>query len=91
MKKDYSYPIDFEWTTDEVIDVVTFFEAIEKAYETGIQREKLMNLYKKFKKIVPSKAEEKKITNQFEEESGFSTYRVVEKARKMNDGELISM
>lgn len=38
-KMEYSYPISMDWTTDEIIAVVQFFEAIEKVYEKGIQRD----------------------------------------------------
>jgi len=57
---EYQYPFDTDWSTKEVVDVIQFFETIEKAYEKGIPREKLMEKYKRFKEIVPGKAEEKK-------------------------------
>ena len=46
---DYQYPIDYEWSTDEIVKVISFFQGIEKAYEKGIEREQLMNLYNEFK------------------------------------------
>ncbi|NEU35490.1 hypothetical protein GN156_33080, partial [bacterium LRH843] len=38
---EYQYPISLDWSTEEIIDVVKFFESIEKAYEKGIEREQL--------------------------------------------------
>jgi uncharacterized protein YktA (UPF0223 family) len=85
---EYQYPFSLDWSTDEVIDVVTFFQSIEKAYEQGIEREKLMSAYKRFKEIVPGKAEEKKICNEFEESSGYSSYRAVKRMKETNSGKI---
>jgi uncharacterized protein YktA (UPF0223 family) len=79
---EYQYPIDYHWSTDETVDVIRFFEAIEKAYEKGIDREELLSIYRRFKEIVPSKAEEKKICGEFEELSGYSSYRTVKMAKE---------
>lgn len=78
---DYQYPILLDWSTNEVVDVIAFFECVEKAYEKGIAREQIMQAYKRFKEIVPSKAEEKKVCGEFEETSGYSSYRVIQKAK----------
>ncbi|OIU72369.1 UPF0223 family protein [Rossellomorea aquimaris] len=88
---EYQYPFSIDWTTEEVIDVISFFEAVEKAYEKGIKKEDLMARYRKFKEIVPSKSEEKKICSEFEESSGYSTYHVVKKMKESGDSELIAM
>lgn len=58
---EYQYPFSMDWSTTEVIEVIQFFEAIEKAYEKGIKREELMEKYRRFKEIVPGKADEKNI------------------------------
>ena len=57
---EYQYPIDYDWSTAEIIDVIHFFEAVERAYEKGIERDQMLAIYRRFKEIVPSKAEEKK-------------------------------
>lgn len=88
---EYQYPFDIDWSTEEVIDVVSFFEAIEKAYEKGISRDDLMNRYKRFKEIVPGKADEKRICNEFEESSGYSSYRVLKKMKELQEADKISM
>lgn len=88
---EYQYPIDHEWSTDEIIDVVKFFEQIEKAYEKGIERDELLNAYRRFKEIVPSKAEEKKICAEFEEMSGYSSYRTIQKSKERQSGDKIKM
>lgn len=56
---EYSYPILADWSTEEIIDVIKFFEGVEQAYEKGIKREDLLARYRRFKQIVPSQAEEK--------------------------------
>ncbi|XJZ28355.1 UPF0223 family protein [Bacillota bacterium Lsc_1132] len=88
---EYQYPIDYSWTTEEIVAVIHFFESIEAAYEKGIQREKLMDSYRRFKEIVPSKAEEKKLCGEFEEISGYSAYRAVKKAKEATVDEKILM
>ncbi|WP_342707792.1 UPF0223 family protein [Anaerobacillus alkalilacustris] len=73
-------PISLDWTKDEVIDVVQFFYCIEKAYETGVDRQEFLKSYRRFKEIVPSKSEEKQLFRQFDQESNYSCYQVVKEA-----------
>jgi uncharacterized protein YktA (UPF0223 family) len=87
----YSYPISYDWTTQEIIDVIKFFEAVEAVYEKGMEREQLMNVYRRFKEIVPSKSEEKQLCDEFEKTSGYSSYRVVKKAKEAKNGDFIKM
>jgi uncharacterized protein YktA (UPF0223 family) len=86
---DYNYPIRHDWSTAEMIAVVAFFEAVEKAYETGIVKEQLMDAYRGFKKVVPSMAEEKTLDKEFEEVSGYVSYHIVKAAKGAVDGEMI--
>lgn len=88
---EYQYPIDYHWTTDEIVDVIKFYEAIERAYERGIDRDELMAIYRRFKEIVPSKAEEKTLCGEFEDISSYSAYRTIKKAKNASPGEKISM
>lgn len=85
------YPIQADWSTQEVIDVIQFFEAIEQAYERGIAREELLRRYRRFKEIVPSKSEEKQICCEYEETSHVSCYQTLKKAREDVDSKLIKM
>lgn len=32
---EYSYPIDPDWTTDEIVNVIGLFQKVEEAYEQG--------------------------------------------------------
>ncbi|MEL3973128.1 UPF0223 family protein [Rossellomorea oryzaecorticis] len=88
---EYQYPFSIDWKTEEVIDVIAFFEAVEKAYEKGIKKEDLMVRYRKFKEIVPSKSEEKNICGEFEESSGYSSYQVVKKMKDAGESDIITM
>lgn len=88
---DYSYPFSIDWSTDEIVDVVTFFEGIEMAYERGIKRENMMARYRKFKEVVPSIAEEKTYFREFEEESGYASFPVVKEMKAKSDDEIIKM
>ncbi|WML38948.1 UPF0223 family protein [Neobacillus sp. OS1-2] len=88
---EYQYPIDYNWSTDEIVDVIKFFEAVEQAYEKGIERDKIMMTYRRFKEIVPSIAQEKTICGEFEEISGYSSYRTIKKAKESASGDRINM
>ena len=48
-----------------------------------------MNAYREFKKVVPSKAEEKTLLKEFEEASGYSSYHIVKSAENAASGEMI--
>ncbi|OMP68481.1 UPF0223 family protein [Domibacillus epiphyticus] len=88
---EYSYPFRDDWSTQEVIDAVSFFEAVENIYEKGMNREEFMNRYRRFKEIVPGKADEKRICDEFEEASGYSSYLAVQKAKQSEENTRIRM
>jgi uncharacterized protein YktA (UPF0223 family) len=88
---EYQYPIDHTWTTDEIVDVIKFYESIEHAYEKGIDRDVILNVYRRFKEIVPSKSEEKTLCGEFEDISGYSSYRTIQKAKEASSGDKIRM
>ncbi|MCU9612249.1 UPF0223 family protein [Caldibacillus lycopersici] len=82
---EYSYPISFDWSTDEIINVVQFFEAIEKVYGNGITKKELMEKYRLFKQVVPSIGEEKSIFREFEQVSGYASYKAVKMMKETDD------
>lgn len=86
---EYTYPFSLDWSTEEIVDVVQFFEAIEKAYENGIKREELMKRYRRFKEIVPSIAEEKTYFREFEKESGYVSFPIIKKMKEQSDNAII--
>ncbi|MBM9832286.1 UPF0223 family protein, partial [Enterococcus faecalis] len=59
MEKNYSYPLNFSWSTDDMTSVLSFLNQVEKAYEGGADRNDILSAYKLFKTIVPSKGEER--------------------------------
>ncbi|MGN1401858.1 MAG: UPF0223 family protein [Bacillus sp. (in: firmicutes)] len=79
---EYQYPLDMDWSTEDIVHVIAFYEAVEKVYEKGIARTDFMDKYRRFKQIVPSIAEEKRIGKNFEDVSGYSIYRAVQAAKK---------
>ena len=88
---EYSYPILPDWSTQEIVDVIKFFEGIENAYEKGIKREDMLARYRRFKEIVPSKSEEKTLFREFEEVSGYVSYQVIKKTKELEDSQMIHM
>ncbi len=75
---EYEYPIDLDWSNEEMISVINFFNHVEKYYESGVTAGDFMGAYKRFKEIVPAKAEEKQIFNTFEKSSGYNSYKAVQ-------------
>ncbi|WP_247948067.1 UPF0223 family protein [Streptococcus constellatus] len=86
MNKNYRYPLDISWSTEELASVLSFLNDVEQAYEAKIAAEKILASYQLFKKIVPSKAEEKRIGREFEIVSGYSLYRAVQAAKQKEKG-----
>ena len=88
---EYQYPIDYTWSTDEIVDVIHFYECIEQAYEKGIDRDLLLQAYRRFKEVVPGKAQEKTLFNEFEEVSGYVPYQAVKEIKQTGSGERIKV
>lgn len=88
---DYQYPLDYDWSTEEIIDVIAYFQQLEKAYDKGVEKEQLLATYRRFKEIVPGKAQERNICNEFEDVSGFSSFETIKEAKTKNAGEIIKM
>ena len=80
--KQYNYPIDADWSMEEIIDVTNFFNRIEDAYEAEVKAEDVLSSYRAFEKVVPSKAEEKTLFRQFAADSGYESYPVVKRAQE---------
>lgn len=81
-------PISLDWSKEEVIDVLAFFQGVEEAYDKGIDREKFLALYRRFKEIVPSKSEEKHLFKKYDEGANVSCYQVVKRAREGTDDKI---
>ncbi|AOM83315.1 UPF0223 family protein [Salisediminibacterium beveridgei] len=91
MNEEVQLPVSIEWSTEEVIDVVNFFEAIDRAYGKGVERDLLITLYRHYKAVVPAKSEEKKHFKDYEEQTGQSAYHTVKKAKEGESGDTIKM
>ena len=73
MKENYNYPLDLSWSTTEMTEVLSFFNQVEK--------EVFLESYNAFKKIVPSKMQEKQLGRDFELSSGYSLYHAVKEVK----------
>ena len=90
--EEYTYPMEEDWTVEEICTVIDFYTCIEDAYEGGIQKRDLMDAYREFKKIVDSKSLERKISDEFQEASGYSIYLTMKKCQEAKvDSSLIKM
>ncbi|UOB21272.1 UPF0223 family protein [Macrococcus armenti] len=81
----YSYPIDTDWTQEEIIDVVNFLSLIEDAYEHRVNTDDFLTLYRAFKQVAPMKSDENRILKSFEEVSTYSGYQAVKRAKQAKD------
>lgn len=79
---EYNYPLDYTWSTDDIINVVALYNAVEQAYEKGIKKDEFLKAYRKFKSVVGTKSEEKQIDKDFEEVSGYSIYKVLKASQE---------
>ncbi|WP_373808340.1 UPF0223 family protein [Streptococcus ferus] len=86
MLKNYAYPLDLSWSTDEIAAVLSFLNTVEKAYEEKVSAEEILRQYKSYKTVVKSKSQEKQIDRDFEKVSGYSTYQTVKAARENEKG-----
>jgi len=85
MKPNYEYPLDMDWTKDEMVQAVTFYELVEDAYEGGTNRDNLLAAYAGFKQVVPDKGTEKRYDRMFKDQSGYSFYHAVKQARESDE------
>ncbi|MHA6258565.1 UPF0223 family protein [Sporosarcina sp. CAU 1771] len=88
---DYNYPIQENWTTEELVTVMELYSAVESAYENGVSRKVFMGAYRAFKEIVPSKSEEKTLLKEFEKGSGYIAYEVIKAAKNMEDDGILKV
>ena len=86
--KDYQYPLDLDWTTEEMVIVNNMWTAVENANETGLPVDKFLTTYQQFKTVVKSIGEEKRLGREFENASGYSLYRTLQQAKKQGSGKL---
>ena len=86
--KDYQYPLDLDWTTEEMVIVTNMWTAVEQANETGLPVDKFLTTYQQFKTVVKSIGEEKRLGREFENASGHSLYRTLQQAKKQGSGKL---
>ncbi|WP_057490872.1 UPF0223 family protein [Streptococcus orisasini] len=86
MSKNYSYPLDLSWSTEEITSVLSFLNLVEKAYEGKVEVSRLLEGYREYKRVVVSKSQEKQIDRDFEKVSGYSVYRAVQAAKTKEKG-----
>lgn len=84
--RDYQYPLDLDWTTDEMVAVMAMWAVLEQAYEEGVAVASFLEAYKSFKKVVPSIGEERRLGREFEKLSGYSLYRGLQAAKAQGRG-----
>ncbi|AIC94967.1 MULTISPECIES: UPF0223 family protein [Shouchella] len=75
-------PIRYEWSQEEIVVVAEFFDLIAQTQEKGVDASVLKSAYRAFKHVVPSKAEEKQLFKDVDEQLNLSCYKVVKQANE---------
>ena len=57
---EYQYPLDLDWSNDEMVEVIKFFNQIENYYEKSIIGTELMEQYKNLNKLCQVKLKKNK-------------------------------
>lgn len=78
----YDYPLDPSWSTQDIIDVMSLYNAVELAYEEGISKDEFMKCYRNYINVVDSKSEQKRIDDAFLKVSHYSIYKVFMQAKE---------
>lgn len=55
MKENYNYPLDLSWSTTEMTEVLSFFNQVEKFYESKVEKEVFLESYNASKRLFPQK------------------------------------
>ena len=76
----YTYPIDYDlFNTEEVTTIIEFLSCVEDANENTVDKNKIINLYNKYRKIINSKSIEKQMDKDFLKTSGYPIYNTMQK------------
>jgi uncharacterized protein YktA (UPF0223 family) len=89
LAQEYSYPLDPDWTTEEIVKVVEFFEAVETGHVEGVTAGELRKHYKNFKSVVPSKSGEKTLFREFKARSGYEPFTLTRQLKDAEDEDVI--
>lgn len=85
MRENYAYPLDTDWSHEEIALVINLYQLVEQAYESRVRVEDLNIAYQGFKQVVKSKSEEKQLGKAFEDVSGYSIYQTIQRAKQAGD------
>lgn len=89
MKQNYEYPLELDWTKEEILAVMTLLQSVESAYEGGIELDTIEQNYKEYKKYFKAIKDEKILDRKFKQASGYSMYEVIKKMKNAKDKKLV--
>ena len=81
INENFSYPLNDDWSTEEITKVVNFFADIEVAYTKGIGSKRLKQSYQAFLEVVPNKSEQKRLFREFKKNSGMEPFTAVKQLK----------
>lgn len=91
MEENYSYPLDIEWSQNEMLRVMAMWQALEEVYEKGLIVDNFNEVYREFKQVIKSIGEERQLGRDFEAVSGYSLYRAVQESKQLTAGQKLKL
>lgn len=85
MADNYQVPIDGNWDVKDMVAVSNLVDAVLQVYEGGCDRNLLIENYRLFSEVIPSKSEQKKFDRDFEAQTGHSIYRTMQLTKNGNN------
>ena len=86
---EYEYPIDLDWSNEEMISVINFFNHVEKYYESGVTAGDFMDAYKDLKKLCLLKQRKNKFLI-LSKSSGYNSYKAVQDVKTHSEEQRVT-
>ncbi|MFD1465857.1 UPF0223 family protein [Lapidilactobacillus mulanensis] len=81
MKENYAYPIDPDWSKEQLLAAMKIFSDVEAAYENQLNVQAFLSDWREYQRAIPMKMDQKKIDREFEQTTSYSIYQVMKAAR----------
>ena len=87
---EYQYPLDLDWTNEEMMKVIHFLIKLKIIMNPLSKVKRLSMLINNLKKLCQVKLKKKQIFKEFENKSGYNSYKVVQEVNKHPEQQIFS-
>ncbi|MFC6316345.1 UPF0223 family protein [Lapidilactobacillus achengensis] len=87
MEHNYSYPLDPDWSTAEILLVMHLYNLVEAAYEHQVSVAEFRNVWHEYTHFYPAKMDQRRLDHEFNAVSGYSIYRVQQAVNQAAPGQ----